>query len=96
MLFEFAYYVTKMSETFGFKEEDVYALTTNEEYLNELIKKYWFITEDILNKDLYYPLEGYLYPSTYEFYANSFPDFFAVFFYYASFYFLISIHFQPL
>lgn len=68
---KFPYYVTKMSETFGFKEEDVYSLTTNEEYLNELIKKYWFITEDILNKDLYYPLEGYLFADTYEFKKNS-------------------------
>ena len=39
----------------------------NKEYLNSLIEDYWFITDDILNKDIYYPLEGYLYPDTYFF-----------------------------
>lgn len=68
---KFPYYVTKMSETFGFKEEDVYALTTDPEYLNSLINKYWFIGTEILNKDLYYPLEGYLFADTYEFKKNS-------------------------
>lgn len=35
-------------------------------YLDELINKYWFLTGDIKNKDIYYSLEGYLYPNTYE------------------------------
>lgn len=39
----------------------------NTEYLNSLIEDYWFITDDILNKNIYYPLEGYLYPNTYRF-----------------------------
>ena len=68
---KFPYYVTKMSEAFGFNEEDVYSLTTDETYLNELIEKYWFLTADILNKDLYYPLEGYLFADTYQFKKNS-------------------------
>lgn len=45
--------------------EDVYALLENEEYLDKLIEKYWFLTEDIKNNDIYYPLEGYLFPDTY-------------------------------
>lgn len=36
-------------------------------YINELIKKYWFITDDIKNDQLYYKLEGYLFPDTYRF-----------------------------
>lgn len=48
-------------------EEDIEALLHNEEYLNGLIDKYWFINEDIKNGDLYYALEGYLYPNTYQF-----------------------------
>lgn len=36
-------------------------------YLNTLIEKYSFLTKDILNDDIYYPLEGYLFPDTYEF-----------------------------
>lgn len=35
--------------------------------LTTLINDYWFLTDDILNEDIYYPLEGYLFPDTYEF-----------------------------
>ena len=48
-------------------EEDVYELLKDEEYINSLIEKYWFLTEDIINENIYYPLEGYLYPDTYIF-----------------------------
>ena len=47
--------------------EDVISLSNDEEYINELVKKYWFITDDIKNDDLYYKLEGYLFPETYFF-----------------------------
>ena len=46
-------------------KEDVFALLENEEYINKLIDKYWFITDEIKNKDIYYSLEGYLFPDTY-------------------------------
>ena len=39
----------------------------NEDYLKSLIEDYWFVTNDILNSDIYYPLEGYLFPDTYKF-----------------------------
>lgn len=52
------------------KEEDIYNLLKDEEYLDSLISKYWFITEDIKNKDIYYSLEGYLYPDTYIYYKG--------------------------
>ena len=58
---------SKIAETTNNKEEDVYSLLEDKEYINSLIEKYWFITEEIKNKDIYYPLEGYLYPDTYEF-----------------------------
>lgn len=48
-------------------EEDVFALLKDEEYLDSLIDEYWFITDEIKNKDIYYPLEGYLFPNTYSF-----------------------------
>lgn len=35
------------------------------DYLNSLIGEYWFITEDILQEGIMFPLEGYLYPETY-------------------------------
>lgn len=46
-------------------EEDVFSLLENEDYINSLIDKYWFITDEIKNEDIYYPLEGYLFPDTY-------------------------------
>lgn len=36
-------------------------------YIKTLIDKYWFITDDINNNDIYYKLEGYIFPNTYRF-----------------------------
>lgn len=44
---------------------------SDKEFLNELINEYWFLTDEILNSDIYYSLEGYLYPNTYMIYKNS-------------------------
>ena len=49
------------------KKEEVYKLLKDTTYLNKLIDKYWFLTDDIKNSKLYYSLEGYLYPNTYEY-----------------------------
>ena len=46
---------------------DVYNLLKNEEYIQSIIQEYPFITTEITNKDIYYPLEGYLFPDTYYF-----------------------------
>ena len=46
-------------------QEEVYELLKNEEYLDTLIAKYWFLTDEIKNTDIYYSLEGYLFPDTY-------------------------------
>lgn len=51
----------KTSNTF----DDVIEKTTNKEYLKQLIEKYWFITDEILQDSIYYGLEGYLFPNTY-------------------------------
>ena len=48
-------------------EDDVYNLLKDQAYLNELINTYWFIDKSILNKNIYYSLEGYLYPDKYNF-----------------------------
>lgn len=54
-----------ISEKTNNTEEDVYAVLKNEEYIDKLIDKYWFITDEIKNKNIYYSLEGYLFPDTY-------------------------------
>lgn len=46
-------------------EDDVFAKLKDEEYLNKVINKYWFITDEIKNQEIYYSLEGYLFPDTY-------------------------------
>lgn len=48
-------------------EDDVFELLKDEAYLDSLIKEYWFLTDEIKNKKIYYSLEGYLYPETYKF-----------------------------
>lgn len=48
-------------------EEDVFELIEDEEYIDSLIEKYWFITDEIKQNEIYYPLEGYLLPDTYVF-----------------------------
>ena len=46
-------------------EEDVYITLKDDNYLNELVNKYWFITDEVKDKNIYYSLEGYLFPDTY-------------------------------
>ena len=48
-------------------EDDVFNLLKDKNYLNELINDYWFVGEEIKNNSIYYSLEGYLFPNTYEF-----------------------------
>lgn len=47
--------------------EDVMAKSNDLTYIQSLKEKYWFITDEILNDQLYYKLEGYLFPDTYRF-----------------------------
>ena len=48
-------------------EEDVFAILEDEDYIDSLIEKYWFLTDEIKDERIYYPLEGYLLPDTYIF-----------------------------
>ena len=59
------YLVSTIADKTNNTEEDVYAVLANEEYIDSLIQKYWFLTDEIKNEDIYYPLEGYLFPDTY-------------------------------
>ena len=45
--------------------DEVLAVLEDEEYINSLIEKYWFLEEDIKDENIYYPLEGYIFPDTY-------------------------------
>ena len=54
-----------ISEQLPYTAEEILAKWNDKEYLNQLIDKYWFLTDDILGKDVMNPLEGYLYADTY-------------------------------
>lgn len=47
--------------------DEIMEVFASKEYAKELIGEYWFLTDEILAEDIYYPLEGYLYPDTYTF-----------------------------
>ena len=55
----------KIEEVTNNSKEDVYNLLEDEDYIDSIIEKYWFITDSIKNEDIYYSIEGYLFPDTY-------------------------------
>ena len=61
------WYAKEIAKNTNNTEDDVFELLENKEYINSLIEKYWFLTDEIKNEDIYYPLEGYLLPDTYTF-----------------------------
>lgn len=61
------YFATKISEAFPYEKDEIISKISDKDYLNKLIDKYWFLESVILDDKIYYPLEGYLYPNTYQF-----------------------------
>ena len=61
------YIAGEIAEKTNNTANDVYKLVEDKDYIKSLEEKYWFITENIQNTGIYYPLEGYLYPDTYSF-----------------------------
>ncbi|WP_100372009.1 endolytic transglycosylase MltG [Bacillus sp. FJAT-45037] len=47
--------------------DDVVDVLTDEEYIESLIEQYSMLTEDVLDEDIRYALEGYLFPARYDF-----------------------------
>lgn len=60
-------YIKLISEKTNITEDAILNKLKDTAYLDKLITKYWFLKADIKNSNLYYSLEGYLYPDTYEF-----------------------------
>lgn len=60
-------YASQYAKNTNMTETQVIDYLSDKNYLQKLIDKYWFLTVDILNPDLYFPLEGYLFPDTYQF-----------------------------
>lgn len=57
--------VETIAEQTNNTQGEIYSVLSDEEYMNSLIEKYWFLTDEIKNENIYYPLEGYLFPDTY-------------------------------
>lgn len=64
-------YAQVIADNFGYEYNEVIEVLNNREFLETLVSKYTILTDEILNEDLYYPLEGYLYPDTYELYIDA-------------------------
>lgn len=47
--------------------DDVINKLEDSDYIDSLIDEYWFLTDEIKDQNIYYPLEGYLFPNTYRF-----------------------------
>ncbi len=64
-------YLELLSDNTNLEYDTIVAEINSQDFLNELIADYWFLTDDILNNDLYYGLEGYLYPNTYQIHTET-------------------------
>lgn len=64
-------YATIISNNFDYSYDEVINYFKSREIATQFISKYWFLTDDILNDSIYYPLEGYLAPETYYFDKDS-------------------------
>ena len=60
-----------ISEETNNSYNDVLKVANDSRYVDSLINKYWFMTKEIKNNQIYYSLEGYLFPDSYNFYSKS-------------------------
>ena len=58
--------ISIIATKFNYSKEEVEKVLKNQEFIKKMIEKYDFLTDTILNGNIYYALEGYLYPDTYE------------------------------
>lgn len=56
-----------ISKATGYEEADIIKKMADKTYLKQLKEKYSILPADILKEGLYYPLEGFLFPATYDF-----------------------------
>lgn len=60
-------YIEVISSGLSIPKNNVEAVFKDKEFMKSLVEKYDFLTESVLNDNIYYALEGYLFPDTYEF-----------------------------
>ncbi len=64
-------YMKLISDGTNIDFDEAIKKVNDKSFLKGLIADYWFLTNDILDDDIYYALEGYLFPETYEFYKET-------------------------
>lgn len=64
-------YMKLISDETNIDFDEAIKKVNDKSFLKGLIADYWFLTEDILDDNIYYALEGYLFPETYEFYKET-------------------------
>lgn len=64
-------YLELISENMDLNYDEMLKTINDKTFVKELTDEYWFLTNDVLSDNIYYALEGYLYPNTYEFYKDS-------------------------
>lgn len=62
---------SSLSNVLDVTKDELLEYWNDDEVCRNYMYEYPFLTEDIFNKDIRYNLEGYLFPSTYEFYNDS-------------------------
>ncbi len=63
-------YIEIIAEKLQLSKKEVEAVFKDRKLMQSYVKKYDFLTTDVLNDNIYYALEGYLFPDTYEFVEN--------------------------
>lgn len=62
---------TIISKKTNYTEDEIIKKLDNTDYVQELIKQYpSILTEEVLDKNIRHPLEGYLFPATYDYYEK--------------------------
>ncbi len=56
-----------VEEKTDIKADEFIEVVMDKEFIKTIQNDYWFLTDDIYNDQIYYPLEGYLFPDTYIF-----------------------------
>lgn len=59
------YIANQISSCSNYSSDQVLTYLNDEVNLEKYIQEYWFLTDEILNPDIKYPLEGYIAPGTY-------------------------------
>lgn len=60
-----------LSAITNYSEADWLNFWNSSDFINKVIDKYWFITDEVLNSNLKYHLEGYFFPATYQILKSS-------------------------